>query len=72
MWMRGLVVCRQTVELALTIRQAFESSILLELYQRAQIDMFVHILETDGGQSVIHIAWRGANVSGAAWCVCVG
>ncbi|CEM16888.1 unnamed protein product [Vitrella brassicaformis CCMP3155] len=46
---------RQTVELALTIRQAFESSILLELYQRAQIDMFVHILETDGGHKAAAI-----------------
>ncbi|NXN08295.1 EXOS4 protein, partial [Indicator maculatus] len=40
---------RQTAELALHLRQTFEAAILTQLYPRPQIDIYVQILQADGG-----------------------
>ncbi|KAM9235367.1 exosome complex component RRP41 [Leptosomus discolor] len=40
---------RQASELALHLRQTFEAAILTELYPRSQIDIYVQILQADGG-----------------------
>ena len=40
---------RKTEELAIHLRQALSASIMTELYERSQIDVYVEILEADGG-----------------------
>ncbi|NXY87310.1 EXOS4 protein, partial [Alcedo cyanopectus] len=40
---------RQAAELALHLRQTFEAAILTTLYPRSQIDIYVQILQADGG-----------------------
>ncbi|NXS63625.1 EXOS4 protein, partial [Brachypteracias leptosomus] len=40
---------RQAGELALHLRQTFEAAILTDLYPRSQIDIYVQILQADGG-----------------------
>ncbi|NXN95212.1 EXOS4 protein, partial [Rhinopomastus cyanomelas] len=40
---------RQAAELALNLRQTFEAAILTTLYPRSQIDIYVQILQADGG-----------------------
>ncbi|NXI42383.1 EXOS4 protein, partial [Galbula dea] len=40
---------RQATELALHLRQTFEAAILTSLYPRSQIDIYVQILQADGG-----------------------
>jgi exosome complex component RRP41 len=41
-------VIRRLLEMALTIKQTFESVILTHLYPRSQIDIFIQILQDDG------------------------
>ncbi|XP_074001760.1 exosome complex component RRP41 [Numenius arquata] len=40
---------RQSAELALQLQQTFEAAILTRLYPRSQIDIYVQILQADGG-----------------------
>ncbi|KAM6277796.1 LOW QUALITY PROTEIN: exosome complex component RRP41 [Spheniscus humboldti] len=40
---------RQAGELALLLKQTFEAAILTRLYPRSQIDIYVQILQADGG-----------------------
>ncbi|NXV93894.1 exosome complex component RRP41 [Calonectris borealis] len=40
---------RQAGELALQLKQTFEAAILTRLYPRSQIDIYVQILQADGG-----------------------
>ncbi|KAM9278845.1 exosome complex component RRP41 [Cariama cristata] len=40
---------RQAGELALHLKQTFEAAILTDLYPRSQIDIYVQILQADGG-----------------------
>ncbi|KAM6411987.1 exosome complex component RRP41 [Pluvialis apricaria] len=40
---------RQSAELALHLQQTFEAAILTHLYPRSQIDIYVQILQADGG-----------------------
>ncbi|NXJ55823.1 EXOS4 protein, partial [Spizaetus tyrannus] len=40
---------RQTGELALQLQQTFEAAILTQLHPRSQIDIYVQILQADGG-----------------------
>ena len=40
---------RQTAEASLIIRQAFESVIQLHLFPKSQIDIYVQVLQADGG-----------------------
>jgi len=41
---------RRLVELALAVQRVFEAVVVTELYPRTQIDIFIHVLEEDGGQ----------------------
>jgi len=40
---------RRATEIALIIRQTFESAIMTSLFPRSQIDIFVQIIQADGG-----------------------
>eukprot|EP01130_Rhizamoeba_saxonica_P006213 TRINITY_DN246_c0_g1_i1.p1 TRINITY_DN246_c0_g1~~TRINITY_DN246_c0_g1_i1.p1 ORF type:complete len:256 (-),score=45.36 TRINITY_DN246_c0_g1_i1:82-819(-) len=40
---------RRSVEISLIIRQVFESTVLVNLFPRSQIDIYVQILQADGG-----------------------
>uniref|UniRef100_H9G8D2 Putative exosome complex component RRP41 n=1 Tax=Anolis carolinensis TaxID=28377 RepID=H9G8D2_ANOCA len=40
---------RQTSEMSLHLKQTFEAAILTQLYPRSQIDIYVQILQADGG-----------------------
>lgn len=40
---------RKSQEMTLHIQQAFEASILTQLYPRSQIDIFLEVLQSDGG-----------------------
>jgi exosome complex component RRP41 len=39
----------QSKEQALLIKQTFEGAVLLELYPRSQISIFVQVVQSDGG-----------------------
>ena len=39
---------RKTVEIELTVRQTFESVVMLESYPRSEINVVIHVLESDG------------------------
>ena len=39
---------RRTVEMETIIKQTFESVIMLESYQRSEINVVIHVLESDG------------------------
>jgi exosome complex component RRP41 len=41
---------RRFVEIAMTIQQNFESVIHLHLFPRSEIDIFIQVLESDGGE----------------------
>ena len=47
---RRPIICRKAVETATAIRQTFETVILCDLYPRSQIDIFITILQADGGE----------------------
>ncbi len=40
---------RQTSDISSVMKQAFEAAIITSLYPRSQIDIFVHVLQSDGG-----------------------
>ena len=40
---------RQTRELALIVREAFQANIQTELFPKSRIDLFIHVLQADGG-----------------------
>lgn len=43
---------RRSTEISLVIRQTFESIILTHLFPRSQIDIFVQVLQADGGEKI--------------------
>jgi len=47
-WKRRRVNDKKSVELETIIRQTFEGTIMLNLYPRSEINISVHILESDG------------------------
>lgn len=40
---------RKSEEMAIQLKQALSAAIMIELYERSQIDVYVEILEADGG-----------------------
>jgi exosome complex component RRP41 len=44
-----LLLCRPVLELAATIKSTFEPVVQTHLYPRSQIDIFVQVLQQDGG-----------------------
>lgn len=45
---------RRTIELAAAVKNTFEPVLLLHLYPRSSIDIYLQILENDGCESLIH------------------
>ncbi|CAI5964444.1 unnamed protein product [Closterium sp. NIES-64] len=54
---------RRSVEISLVIRQTLEAAIMLELLPRTQIDIFVQVLQADGGT-------RSACINAATLALC--
>jgi exosome complex component RRP41 len=46
---------RKSVEMSLALRQMFESVILRELYPQSKIDIYVQVLQSDGGNRCVSI-----------------
>ena len=44
-----LMIFRRAVEISLVIKQTFEAVVMTELAPRSQIDIFVSVLQADGG-----------------------
>ena len=44
---------RRSVEISLALKQTFEAAILTELYPQSKIDIYVQILQADGGRTCI-------------------
>jgi hypothetical protein len=47
-YLTHVVICRRISEMALMIQETFESCVLLKLFPRSQIDIFVEIIQSDG------------------------
>lgn len=43
------VCCRKSVEISLALTQMFEAVIIRELYPQSKIDIYVQVLQSDGG-----------------------
>ncbi len=44
------IIVRRTLEIASAVKQTFESIIKTELFARSQIDIYIQILQFDGGK----------------------
>ena len=42
---------RRSVEISLALKQTFEATIQRELYPQSKIDIYVQVLQSDGGES---------------------
>lgn len=53
-----MAVCRRTLEFAASVRATFEPVVQVSLYPRSEIDIFVQVLQQDGGvlQTAINAA----------------
>ena len=51
-FMTAYTLLSKSVEIGLAIKQTLEASILVHLYPRTQIDIFVQVLQADGGRVV--------------------
>lgn len=40
---------RQSVEISQALRQTFEAAVLTELFPQSRIDVYVQVLQSDGG-----------------------
>eukprot|EP00904_Undaria_pinnatifida_P008429 jgi/Undpi1/4716/HiC_scaffold_18.g08069.m1 len=40
---------RKIMEIALAVKEVFEGGIMLHLYPRTQIDIYLHVIQSDGG-----------------------
>ena len=43
-------MCRKSVEISLALKQTFEAVIMGELYPHSKIDIYVQVLQSDGGE----------------------
>ncbi len=43
-------ICRLSVEISQALRQTFEAAVLTELFPQSKIDIYVQVLQSDGGQ----------------------
>ncbi|CAM9328691.1 unnamed protein product [Phaeothamnion confervicola] len=41
---------RKSLEVSLSVKEVFETAIMTHLYPRTQIDIYLHVLQTDGGR----------------------
>ena len=62
---------RRTAELASTVRNALEETILADLFPRAQIDVGIQVLQADGSvqAACINAAMLAVADAGAPWCL---
>jgi len=44
------LIYRRSTEFSNAIKQTFETAVLVELFPRSQIDIYVQILQSDGGK----------------------
>jgi exosome complex component RRP41 len=49
-----LLQFRKAQEIALAVKQSFETVVMCELYPKSQIDIFITVLQADGGISPPH------------------
>ena len=47
-------VCSKSVEMSLALGQMFESVIMRELYPQSKIDIYIQVLQSDGGVYTVH------------------
>lgn len=61
---------RRTAELASTVRNALEETILVDLFPKAQIDLGIQVLQADGSvlAACINAAMLAVADAGAALC----
>jgi exosome complex component RRP41 len=45
-----LYLSRRSTEISLLLKQTFEAAIMSHLFPRSQIDIFVQVLQADGGK----------------------
>ena len=43
-------VCRRSVEFSLKMKEIFEAAVLTELFPQSVIDIYVEVLQSDGGK----------------------
>ena len=41
--------CRRSVEISLALKKSFEAAILSELFPHSKIDIYIQVLQSDGG-----------------------
>lgn len=58
-----LLSTSKSAEVSLAMKQTFETAIRTNLYKRSQIDIFVQILQADGGVGSIPL-WQSCNIFG--------
>jgi len=47
--MYKIIIIRRFIEIANIVKQTFETAIITTLYPRSQIDIYLQILQVDGG-----------------------
>ena len=52
-WSLSCSSCRKSVETSLALSQMFEAVIMRELYPQSKIDIYVQVLQSDGGRYMI-------------------
>lgn len=45
-----LLLCRRSTEFSNALKHTFEAAVLVELFPRSQIDVYVQVLQSDGGK----------------------
>lgn len=55
------LVFRKIVELASSLKATFEPVLLLHLYPRSSIDIYIQVLELDGGTFPSLVSFRGTS-----------
>ena len=43
------ILCRRSVEISLALKKTFEAAILSELFPHSKIDIYIQVLQSDGG-----------------------
>ena len=55
---------RRSLEITMALKQTFESVIMTHLYPRSQIDIFVQVIQADGGASTTDVVVVVATAAG--------
>ena len=46
---------RRSEEISLALRQTFEAALLTELFPQSKIDVYIQLLQSDGGEFIDHV-----------------